>query len=81
MELRVIPQLLPPLKKIRTILEASVIPSLSSQQDLDFGMAIELFLYSFSQQDESIELRHRAMTTCTESSTLPSLTMGEDIQI
>ena len=44
-------------------------------------MANELFLDSFSQQDESIELRHRAMTLCTESSTLSLLTMGEDIQI
>ena len=44
-------------------------------------MANELFLDSFSQQDESIELRHRAMAHCTESSTLPLLTMGENIQL
>ena len=44
-------------------------------------MADEQLLETSSQQDESIEIRHRAMTSCTESSTLPLLTMGEDIQI
>ena len=44
-------------------------------------MANELFLDSFSQQDEPIKLRHRAMAHCTESSTLPLLTMGENIQL
>ena len=44
-------------------------------------MANELSLDSFSQQDESIELHHRAMAHCTESSTLPLLTMGENIQL
>ena len=38
-------------------------------------------LDSFSQQDEFIELRHRAITFYTEASTLPLLTMGENIQI
>ena len=59
------PTALPPLKKRRTLLEATISPSLSSQQDLDFDMATELFLDSFSQQDESIELSHRAMAFCT----------------
>ena len=44
-------------------------------------MANKLFLYSFSQHDKSIELCHRAMTFCTESSTLPLLTMGVQIHI
>ena len=43
------PTALPPLKKRRTLLEASVSPSLSSQQDLDYKMANELFLDLFSQ--------------------------------
>ena len=38
-------------------------------------MATEQLLETFSQQDESIEIRHRAMASCTESSTLPLLTM------
>lgn len=42
-------------------------------------MANELFLDSFSQQGESIELRQRAMAHCNESSTLPLLTMGENL--
>ena len=57
----------------------TVSPSLSSQHDLDTEMANQKYLVSFSQQNESIELRHRAMTPCTESSTLPLLTMGEHI--
>ena len=44
-------------------------------------MVNELYLDSFSQQDEFIELRHRAMAFCTESSTLTLLTMGENIRI
>ena len=44
-------------------------------------MANELFLDSFSQQDEFIELRHRAMAYCNESSTLSLLTVGENIQL
>ena len=45
------PTTLPPLKKRCTLLEASVSPSLSSQRDLDFDMATELVLDSFSQQE------------------------------
>ena len=52
-----------PLKKRRTFLEATVSPSLSSQQDLDSEMANEQYLLSFSQQDESIELRHQGSGT------------------
>ena len=44
-------------------------------------MANEPLLDSFSQHDESIEIRHRARAHCTESSTLPLLTMGENIQL
>ena len=75
------PTALPPLKKNNIYLEATISPSLSSQQDLDLNMANELFLDSFSQHDESIELRHRVMAHCIESSTLPLLTMGEKIQL
>ena len=63
-----VPTALPPLKKRRTILEATVSPSISSQQDMDFEMANEPLLETFSQQDESIEIRYRAMASCTESS-------------
>ena len=72
---------MPPLKKRRTFLEATISPSLSSQQDLDSEMANEQYLVSFSQQDEPIELRHRFMVPCTESSTLLLLTIGENIRI
>ena len=75
------PTTLPPLKKIKTYLEATVIPSLSSQQNLDTEMATTQYLVSFPQQDETIEIHHRAMASCTESSTLPLLTMGENITI
>ena len=75
------PTALPPLKKRRTLLEATVSPSLSSQHDLDFDMATELFLGSFSQHDESIEIHHRAMISCTRVKRTPLLTMGEDICI
>ncbi|KAK1359672.1 hypothetical protein POM88_044146 [Heracleum sosnowskyi] len=71
----------PPLKKRKTYREASLSPSVSSQQDMDIDMATEQSLDTSSQQDESIEIRHRAMASCTKSSTLPLLTMGEDIQI
>ena len=69
------PTTMPHLKKSRTLLEVPVSPSLSSQQDLYLNMANEPFLYSSSQYDESIELRHRAMSHCTESRTLPLLTI------
>ncbi|KAK1403702.1 hypothetical protein POM88_003307 [Heracleum sosnowskyi] len=71
----------PPPKKRKTYMEASVSPSISSQQDIDFEMATEQSLETSSQQDESIEIRHRALATCNESRTLPLLTMGENIQI
>ncbi|KAK1360803.1 hypothetical protein POM88_045277 [Heracleum sosnowskyi] len=66
----------PPLKKRRTLLEASVSQSVSSQKDMDSQKANEQLLETSSQQDESIEIRHQAMAFCTESSTLPLLTMG-----
>ncbi|KAL8121917.1 hypothetical protein AgCh_018593 [Apium graveolens] len=69
------PSALPPPKKRKTFTEASESPSLSSQQDMDFDMASEQLLETFYQQDESIEIRHKAMASCTESSTLPLLTM------
>ena len=71
------PTSLPPLRKRSTLFEETVSPSLSSQQDLDSEMANEQYLVSFSQHDESIELRHRAMAPCTESSTLTLLTDWE----
>ncbi|KAK1385867.1 hypothetical protein POM88_023602 [Heracleum sosnowskyi] len=67
----------PPLKNRKTYREASVSPSVSSQQDMDIDMATEQSLETSSQKDESIEIQHRAMASCTESSTLPLLTMGE----
>ncbi|KAK1388074.1 hypothetical protein POM88_016252 [Heracleum sosnowskyi] len=71
----------PPPKKRRTYREISVSPSVSSQQDMDFEMANTQSLETSSQQGESIEVRHRAMSSCTESSTLPLLTMGENITL
>ncbi|KAK1392928.1 hypothetical protein POM88_011984 [Heracleum sosnowskyi] len=71
----------PPLKKRRTYREISVSPSVSSQQDMDFEMANTQSLETSYQQGESIEVRHRAMAFCTESSTLPLLTMGENITL
>ena len=68
-------------KKRKTFLEASESSSMSSQQDMDFEMAFQQYLDSFSQQDESIELRQSAMAPCNESSTLPLLTMGENIPL
>ena len=38
------------------------------------------YLGSSSQQGETIEVRHRAMASCKESSTFPLLTMEEFIQ-
>ena len=51
-------------------LEAHINHHYPPKRILDLNMANELFLDSFSLHDESIELRHRAMTLCTESSTL-----------
>ena len=68
----------PPVKKRRYAMETTTSPSVSSQQDTDFEMASKQSIDSFSQQDESIEIRQSAMAPCNESSTLPLLTMGED---
>ena len=75
------PITLPPLKKRKIYLEATVSPSLSSQRDLNTEMASTQYLVSFPQEDETIEIRHRAMASCTDSSTLSLLTMGENITI
>ena len=75
------PTTLPPLNKRKTFIEATVSPSLSSQQDLDTKMASTHYPVSFPQQDETIEIRHRAMASCTESNTLSLLAMGENITI
>ncbi|KAK1363598.1 hypothetical protein POM88_039159 [Heracleum sosnowskyi] len=48
---------------------------------MDLEMAITQSLETSSQQGESIEIRHRVMATCTESSTLSLLTMEENIPI
>ena len=44
-------------------------------------MVIKQSLGSSSQQGETIEVRHRAMASCKESSTLPLLTMEEFNQV
>ena len=75
------PTALPPLKKRKTFREATVSPSVSSQQDMDFEMANEQYLGSFSQQDDPIEIRHRAMAPCKESHTLALLQIPHDILI
>ncbi|KAK1396442.1 hypothetical protein POM88_006305 [Heracleum sosnowskyi] len=80
-EMSVPTALSPPLKKRKTYRETTVSPSVSSQKDMDFDMATTQSLETSSQQGGSIEIRHRAMTSCTESSTLPLLTMGEDIHL
>ncbi|KAK1357390.1 hypothetical protein POM88_050646 [Heracleum sosnowskyi] len=80
-EMSVPTALSPPLKKRRTYRETTVSPSVSSQKDMDIDMATEQSLETSSQQGGSIEIRHRTMASCTESSTLPLLTMGEDIHI
>ncbi|OKX69591.1 hypothetical protein AXD71_14935, partial [Listeria monocytogenes] len=71
----------PPLKKRRIYREDSVNPSVSSKQDMDLEMATEQLLDSFSQQDDAIEFRHRAMASCIESSTNPLLTMGDNFRV
>ena len=75
------PTALPPLKKRKTFREATVSPSVSSQQDIDFEMANEQYVGSFSQQDDPIEIRHRAMAPCKESHTLALLQIPHDILI
>ena len=71
----------PPLKRRRTQSEISVSQSVSSQQDMDFEMATKQLLESFSEYDDSIEFRHRAMASCTESSPIPLHTMGDIFRI
>ena len=71
----------PPLKRRRIYSEDSVSPSISSQQDMDLEMATEQLLESFSQQDDAIEFRHRAMASCTESRTIPFYTMGDNFRV
>ncbi|KAK1360479.1 hypothetical protein POM88_044953 [Heracleum sosnowskyi] len=80
-EMSVPTALSPPLKKRKTYRETTVSPSVSSQKDMDIDMATTQSLETSSQQGGSIEIRHRAMASCTESSTLPLLTMGEDIHL
>ena len=75
------PTALPPLKKRKTFLEATVSPSVSSQQDIDFDMANEQYLGSFSQPDDPIEICHRAMAPCKESHTLALLQIPYDILV
>ena len=47
---------------------------------MEIEMVIKQSLGSSSQQGETIEVRHRAMASCKESSTFPLLTMEEFIQ-
>ena len=61
------PTALPPQKKSKPYTEAIVSPYVSSQQDMDYEMANEQYLGSFSQQDDPIEIRHRAMAFVKES--------------
>ena len=72
---------LPPQKKSKPNTEATVSPSVSSQQDMDFEMANEQYLGSFSQQDNPIEIRHRAMSSVKESQTLALLQIPHDILV
>ena len=48
---------------------------------MDFEMANEQYLGSFSQQDDPIEIRHRAMAPCEESHTLALLQIPHDILV
>ena len=75
------PTTLPPQKKSKTYTEATVRPSVSSQQDMDFEMADEKYLGSFSQHDDPIEIRHRAMAHVKESHTLALLQIPHEILI
>ena len=52
------PTTLPPQKKSKPYIEATVSPSVSSQQDMDYEMVNEQYLGSFSQQDDPIEICH-----------------------
>ena len=75
------PTALPPQKKSKPNTEATVSPYISSQQDMDYEMANEQYLGSFSQQDDPIEIHHRAMTLVKESHTLALLQIPHDILI
>ena len=75
------PTALPPTKKSKTYTEATVSPYVSSQQDMDFEMADEQYLGSFSQQDDPIEILHRAMAPCKESHTLALLQVPHEILV
>ena len=75
------PTALPPQKKSKPYTEATVNPSVSSQQDMDYEMANEQYLGSFSQQDDLIEIRHRAMASVQESHTLALLQIPHDILV
>ena len=75
------PTALPPQKKSKTYTEATVSPSVSSQQDMDYEMANEQYLGSFSQQDDHIEIRHRTTAPVKESHTLALLQIPHDILV
>ena len=75
------PTALPPLKKRKTFLEATVSPYVSSQHDMDFEMANEQYIRSFSQQDAPIEIRHQTMALCKESHTLALLQIPHEILV
>ena len=74
------PTALPSQKKSKPN-EATVSPSVSSQQDMDYEMANEQYLGSFSQHDDPIEIRHRAMALVKESHTLALLQIPHDILV
>ena len=48
---------------------------------MNFEMADEQYLGSFSQQDDPIEIRHRAMASVRESHTLALLQIPHDIHV
>ena len=75
------PTTLPPQKKSKPYIEATVGPYVSPQQDMDFEMANEQYLGSFSQQDDPIEIRHRARASVRESHTLALLQIPHDILV
>ena len=75
------PQLCLPSRSGKTFCEATVSPSVSSQHDIDFDMANEQYLGSFSQQDDPIEIHHRALAPCKESHTLALLQIPHDILV
>ena len=75
------PTALPPQNKSKPNTEATVSPSVSSQQDMDYEMAKEQYIGSFSQQDDPIEIRHRAMVPVKESHTLALLQIPHDILV